>query len=461
MAAAGAAGIALQHSTKLVVGIGGTGKISALAYTRIAKLIGLQPNVAVIDFPPNHPGYTDVDRRVDEALDREGIWQRIRTLPDRVPNVADTLREALGLDQNLADAIFSLEQQNVSPIEGANQQPQVGAVLARWKLSEETDRNSLQGWFSDQYTDIYILAGLGGGTGAGFGPTLCQYAKETTRGQNVHGVFLLPWAKIGNLGVGDAGQARNAKSLLRYFDVHATSICDHLVLIGTPRGVNPYDASAGLAIPVHSTLLLSALYVLKREDWGGTAQPARGRSWMVEVEAKGIPLQDIVGPRGNLFDMLVHSRRIERCLAEILGQAPADRLSKGTLWPMGTPLSWKITEWITKLLADHSRIRAADAWRLLANQLALNIRLEATRREWIMDLADANRTLIDFNRRDVDANARMRFGEYLSEVEQDAEYRRLELDQQTPEQASAFLCSWIRNRADQLMLESMNRRKKK
>src|SRR5436190_12204635 len=91
----------LQHSPKLAVGIGGTGKISALAFTRIAKLIGFNPNVAIIDFPANHPGYTDVDRRVDEALSLEGVLQRIRTLPDQLPDKAATLREALGLDPDV------------------------------------------------------------------------------------------------------------------------------------------------------------------------------------------------------------------------------------------------------------------------------------------------------------------------------------------------------------------------
>ena len=459
MAAPAAAPIGLQHSPKLVVGIGGTGKIAALAYTRIAKLIGICPNVAIIDFPPNHPGYTNEDRRVDEALNQEGVHQRISTLPVRVPNVANTLREALGLDQNLADAIFSTEQQNVAPIEGANQQPQVGAALAHWKLSERSDRDALQGWFSGQYADIYVLAGLGGGTGAGFGPTLCRYAKQNSTGQNVHGVFLLPWQRIGNLGVGDAGQTRNAKSLLRYLEKNSTSISDHLVLIGAPRGVDLYDASSGLEIPVHSVLLLSALYVIKREDWGGINQPARGKSWMMEVEHQGISLQDIAGPRGNLFDMLVHSRRVELCLAEVMRQFPADRLSKITLWPMGKPLSWNLTEWLVKLLADHSRQRPADAWRLLEGRLSEAIRFEAARREWIMDLADANRALINFDRRQVEENALAHLEKYLAEVEQDVEFRRVQLNQETPAEASRLLCDWVRNRADFLMLTYMNRRR--
>jgi len=32
------------------------------------KLIGINPNVAIVDFPPGHPGYTNEDRRVDEII---------------------------------------------------------------------------------------------------------------------------------------------------------------------------------------------------------------------------------------------------------------------------------------------------------------------------------------------------------------------------------------------------------
>jgi hypothetical protein len=452
--------VALEHSPKLVVGIGGTGKIAALAYTRIAKLLGIEPEVAIVDFPPNEAAYTAVDRRVDSALDQEGVRQRVRTLPLSVPNDANTLRDALGLDQNLADAIFTADQQNVSPIEGANQQPQVGAAVARWKLNQQADRDALQYWFGGHYTDIFILSGLGGGTGAGFGPTLCQYAKENARGKNVIAVFLLPWAKIGQLGVGDAGQNRNAKSLLRYLDREFSTICDYLTVIGAPRGVDPYDASVGLDIPVHSTLLLAALFVMKRESWGGTNQPEKGKSWWVEVERKGIPLQEIAGPRGNLLDMLAHSRRIELFLRELVRQFPADRLASTTLWPLGKPLSWDMTEWLVNLLAKHSAIRPIDAWRHISNCFTEMIRLEAASREWIMDLAESNRELVTFNRPDVEATARTHLSDYFEEVKRDVGYRRLALDQETPEQASGILCSWARTQADALMLDLMKRRKK-
>src|SRR5713226_2032213 len=100
------------YTPKLVICVGGTGKIVGLAYIRIAKLLGIEPQVSVVDFPQGLPGYTDVDTQVDEALESEVQIRRIRTLPDKVANVPEPLKEVLGMDDYLANAIFTKEQQD-------------------------------------------------------------------------------------------------------------------------------------------------------------------------------------------------------------------------------------------------------------------------------------------------------------------------------------------------------------
>lgn len=443
-------------SIKLLVCVGGTGKIVGLAYVRLAKLLGYDPKVSIVDFRENNAGYTDVDRRVDEALRSEGVTDRVYTLPDGVANLPRSLKDMLKLPPEVADAILTAKQQDTPPIEGANQEPQVGATLAAWKLQADKDKIRTA-WFNQKYDDIYFVAGLGGGTGAGFAPMLADFARES--GSRLHGVYLLPWQKIGDQGVGDAGQARNARSVLHFIRDREGSPFNHIMVLGNPRDVAPYDASANMAIPVQPTLLLAALYVLLREAWGGTAQLTE-RIIRMEIAAEGISLGEISGPRGSLFGMLVHSLRLESVLTDISEQSPDQRLSKISLWPLALPLSWSNVEWLVASCAHFMSQSREEIWRRMKNVFTKLIKEENHRRNWIIDLAEANRGLISFEKDSIKTAANRNIEEYKNEIKRDNEVVRFEFSRKVDSDPVNEACQWLRDRASQLILDRMTREKK-
>jgi len=457
-ATAAATQTAAAYSPRLVVCIGGTGKIVGLAYVRIAKLLGIEPHVSVIDFPSGFSGYTNEDKRVDDALAAEGVTDRLSTLPEAEPNLPVTIKQIFDLDDTLADALFTAEQQTVSPTLGANQQPQIGAALAHWKLAKDADRLR-SSWLGTDYDEIFFVGGLGGGTGAGFGPVLAQWAHDEGRGKKIHGVFVIPWKEIGNEGVGDLGQARNTKSLLQYFAGRGANPFHHLMIIGNPPGVDLYRLAENLDIPVSPTLLLAALYLLMRDEWGGKAQLSQMKAKM-EVAPGGITLDQIKrsGSPLHLLDMLIHSRRLQLVLEELLLQLPDQRLSKVSLWFFAKPLCWNTTEWYVKRFAEVATLSCPEAWTQMKNALSERIQQLESSRNWVMNLAARTPALIDFSPRTVEDAAYKTLEAFFRDVEADGEFRQLKFSTNDRKRARDEVCSWIVGRASERILAKMKRR---
>ena len=154
---------------------------------------------------------------------------------------------------------------------------------------------------------------------------------------------------IGNNEVGNPGQERNAKSLLKYLGSHGKDLFDSIVVIGSPPGIDYYSSGAGATgrKPIHPTLILAALYIHMWLSWGGSAQLTSSLNKM-ETCRSGIALTEIVGRNGSLHEMLVHSARVERLLLEIVNQSPDERLAVLSLYPLSAPLAWASIEWVLK-----------------------------------------------------------------------------------------------------------------
>ncbi len=436
---------------KKVIAFGGTGKIVALIYMKIARLLGETPSVVVVDFPHGVDTNRE-DDQLDQDLRAEGLDEqsRLSTLPDHITTLPRNLVEAFNLPREVADALFTEHQQRTPPVEGLNQEPQVGATVAQLKIASDGDK--LRSRIETGHSEAFYVAGLGGGTGTGVTPAFAQFLKSNR--MRSHGVLLLPWRDIGDSGkVNNAQQQRNAASLLAYMrDNHGKLFHDWVVLGSSdrfsaqPNGANP----AGANKPVHPTLILAALYIHLWHKWGGGHQLS-AQALRIETAATGIRLQDIAGQDGrNLYDMLKLSHRMERVLHQVASQSPDQRLAWFNLYPLSAPLAWDSIEWLVKLYRIHTnRISYAQAWNDIRTRLVQIAENETARRQWITTLA-SDRRLFDFDPNQLEADAQARYSSLLHEIKQADEYTTFRFaPNDDAETALSKVCSAVYNMAFQ------------
>jgi hypothetical protein len=448
-----AAIVTSDHSqdTKRVVAFGGTGKTVALIYRKIGLLLGEDANIVVCDFPAS-ADYNSPDGRLDRDLAAEGVGQqcRINTLPDGIPAVPNTLIETFKLPSSVADALFTKKQQDTPPTEGLNQEPQVGATVAWWKTKRDGDqiRQKCTG-----EPEIFFVAGLGGGTGTGVTPAFARYLRQFQRNSRMHGVFLLPWQDIGGNIVGNAGQERNAKSLLKYLRDCGEDLFDSLVVIGSPPGVDAYATAAGGKRPIHPTLILAALYIHMWHGYGGGSQLTSKLNKMETVRS-GIPLSEISGRSGTLYDMLAHSARVEHLLLDVVGQAPDERIAWFSLFPLSFPLSWDSIEWLMKLYAIHVKASYAVAWLDIRSRLRDLADQENARRSWIVELAK-DKSLFQFDENQLDGDARTGYELYREAAVADKSYKKFVFKTLEREAARNEICAFVHAMISDAVLNTM------
>lgn len=444
------------QETKKLVAFGGTGKTVALIYLKIGRLLGEQAQVTVCDFPASSD-YNSPDGRLDRDLLEEGVSgsMRITTLPSDIIHAPTDLVETFGLPHDVANALFTQKQQQTPPTEGLNQEPQVGSTVAHFKLQK--DAKDVASRCLSGPDEIFLVAGLGGGTGTGVTPAMARFLKQRNPNVRIHGVFLLPWQHIGSAGeVNDTGQERNAKSLLRYLHEHSAEMFDDYVIIGSAPGIDRYDPTTGNGKePVHPTLILAALYVHLYHDWGGGAQ-LTSRSHRIETLAEGISLEEITGRNGNLYHMLVHSVRMERILNEFARQAPDERLSWLSLYPLSIPLGWDCTEWLLKKYAQKTSQSYGAAWDQISSSLIDLRDRERRRREWIVNLARDQR-LFRFDEHAPARDAAVDFDNYRNAVKSSTTYREFAFRSSDHAGARADVCEFLQSWASRTILQQAKR----
>lgn len=235
-------------TNKRVVTFGGTGKTVALIYMKLCRIMGYKPDVVVVDFPPGtdpnaNDGQLDSDLEAEAATWPDSL-RRINTMPDNRPLDPVPLVSTFNFDQLVADALFTREQQDTPPTRGLNAEPQVGACVAHLKLN--LDGRRVRDAILDGPNEIFFVAGLGGGTGAGVTIPFAEYIKAD--GFQLHGVFLLPWRNIGENGaVNNSNQRRNAASVLSYLKDRSTNYFSDCTIIGPLPSIEPGQPSERFA----------------------------------------------------------------------------------------------------------------------------------------------------------------------------------------------------------------------
>lgn len=439
-----------QESKKLV-GFGGTGKAVALIYAKLGKLLGESSNIVICDFPAsNDPN--SADGRLDLDLQAEGFGQpcRINTLPDDWIAAPRQLVEHLDLDNDVADALFTDKQQRTPPSEGLNQEPQVGATVARTKIDRDgqaiRDRTVTPG-----QDEIFLVAGLGGGTGTGMAPSFARFLRTAAVNCRLHGVFLLPWQDIGEEAVGNAGQRRNAASLLRYLRDHHADLFDSTLILGGFPGLEmlPAAEAAGRA-PVHPTLILAALYVHMWHAWGGGAQ-LTSRLNRLETATTGIRLDEITGREGTLAEMLARAFALELLLSEIIEQHPDEVLAWLSLWPLSASLAWRMNQALLKKYCRAGGRPYGMGWVHIRGELGKYREREQQRREWILRLV-GDRRVFTFDSEELEERGRGLYRRAREILRRDDRFRNFQVSdpQHALEEVSGFICA----RAEYATLEA-------
>jgi hypothetical protein len=413
--------VAEEQTQKKILAFGGTGKTVALIALKLGRLLGEPPSVVVVDFPAGSD-HNREDNQLDEDLRSEGLADHLRlsTLPDDMPKLPRVLTDAFNLPQEVADALFSDNQQRTPPVEGLNQEPQVGATVAQWKLAH--DGNAVKDKCLTGQPEVFFVAGLGGGTGTGVTPPFAKFLKNS--GIRSHGVFLMPWRDIGNQGrVNNTNQNRNAASLLQYLRTNGLSMFNDWVVLGSADRFATEEG--GPARPVHPTLILGALYVHLWHTWTGGYQLG-AKMLRLETPESGIDPREIKGRNGNLYDMLVLSYRLEHILREIAQQMPDERLSIFNLFPLSYSMSWNSIEWLVKLYREKTnQVSYAQAWIDIRTELLRVADQEQKRRNWIVNLV-SDRRLFQFDAQELDRDARLGLTQLTRQVQsadEHAEFR--------------------------------------
>ncbi len=409
---------------KKLIGFGGTGKAVALIYAKVGRLLGETPSILVVDFPASDDPNSQ-DGRLDSDLRSEGFGDeyRINTLPETWVAAPRSLIEHLGLEKDIADALLTDQQQRTPPSEGLNQEPQVGATIARLKIARDWDTVRSKALTAGQ-DEIFLVAGLGGGTGTGMTPCFARALKSESPNCRLHGVFLLPWQDIGEEQVGNAGQRRNAASLLRYLKQHHDNLFHSTLILGGFPGLE--NAKAGeRVLPIHPTLILAALYVHMWHAWGGGAQ-LTSRLHRLETVTSGIRPDEITGAQGTLGEMLCCSRAAAQLLETLADQHPDEVLRWFSLWPLCSPLAWPHTRTLLKKYCKVSGRPLGAGWMDVRDRLRDTARLWRDRLQWIENLLSDER-VFDFDPNQIERRGSSIYRAAEEAARKDDEYKEFRI----------------------------------
>jgi hypothetical protein len=423
--------------------------------------MGYTPNVVVVDFPPGtdpnaNDGQLDNDLAA-EAATWPGSFRRINTMPDDRVLDPVPLVTTFSFDQQVADALFTKEQQDTPPTKGLNAEPQVGACVAHLKLN--LDGRKVRDAILDGPNEIFFVAGLGGGTGAGVTIPFAEYVK--TDEVQLHGVFLLPWRNIGENGtVTNSNQRRNAASVLSYLKDRSDCFSD-CTIIGPLPSMQMYEGGPETgAHAIYPTLIMAALYLLLCDSWGGGAHLAMHRR-RIETVDEGITLQEIQTPfeGKSLYDMLVVALRKRWILKALADEDPDEALAGFSFAPLSNPLACEPLRWLTKLYTRKVNYATLSrGWNDLRNDLNAESERTAASLNWIVRLA-SDRRLFNFSEERLYRDAKTDYFKFLARARASKEHRDFTTIQATrSDEARGLITAFISQRIVHAILMQNPRR---
>jgi hypothetical protein len=293
----------------LIISIGGTGKSVALAYLKLAKLFGTPSDVMVFDMPFGREA-------IDRLLDEEGVPQESFITPWAGGSTALaglTFDQVIGLSrgdiaQPVAQALFSKEELNTLVADGMNCRPIVGATIAMrkfWASDPDPQLDQVRQRVG-QYSQVFLVGSLTGGTGAGVMPTLARWLTDVCR-KDVHGIFFLRYMELGpgtGDGPSDAQMDANSYAALSFLkqvdpvtNPHASGPApfkDYIV-IGRPSGIPADKTSTSGSHPLQ---LLASTYILYFDELLRRTPAQQPGPFYLEITAGGLKESDLQPSRG-------------------------------------------------------------------------------------------------------------------------------------------------------------------
>jgi hypothetical protein len=314
---------------KLIIGVGGTGKSVSLVFLKLARFFDMQSDVLIIDMPFQR------ERGIDDQLNQEGVEQSDFITPWAGGAIAlggATFARVIGLAQGdiaqpVANALFASDELGTLVEDGMNCRPIVGATIAMrkfWRSQQDAQLDNLQQRIG-QYNDVFLVAGITGGTGAGVTPSLARWLTEVCR-KRVHGVLLLPYADLGagaGTGPNNAAQDANAYASLSYLDQlssNGTNIFQDYLVIGRPENV---EAASGTITADHPLHLLAATYIVYYDEFLRRNPQQVAGPFYLEVKASGLRESEIRSERGLSLAHGIYSHLwYQDVLRTLAGQKP-------------------------------------------------------------------------------------------------------------------------------------------
>ncbi|HKS28144.1 MAG TPA: tubulin-like doman-containing protein [Pyrinomonadaceae bacterium] len=321
--------------SSLIIAVGGTGKSVAAVYLRLAKFFYSKPaDVLIVDMLFGN-------EEIDKLLDKEGIKQRNFMTPWPGGNRALTgvrFAQVIGLDDGTVErpvalTLFAEDELNTLVEKGMNARPIVGATVATRKFWGGAKDDQLSDFRQriGQYSDVFIVGSVTGGTGSGVMPTLGKWLTEDCR-KPPHALLFLPWISIGagsGDGPSDAAMQANAHAVLSYLKEVDPRMNDwtrgqapfkDYLLLGLPQQLEAGQSATAAEHPLH---LAAATYLLYYGEIMTRNPEVQSGPFYLEVTAGGLRPGDMQPTRGFSLEQAINRQHWYReALLVMAGQRP-------------------------------------------------------------------------------------------------------------------------------------------
>ena len=380
-----------MHS--LIIAVGGTGKSVAAVYLMLARFFGKPADVLVVDMLFRN-------EEIDTQLDREGVKQDdfMTPWPGGATSVSGVrFADIIGLTSGdvaepVAHALFSEDELNTLVEKGMNARPIVGATVAMRKFfgsQADPQLDNLRQRVA-QYTDVFVVGSITGGTGSGVMPTLARWLTEICR-KPVHGILFLPWIKLGagsGDGPSDAVLQANAHAVLSYLKevdpATNASAKDQApfrdyVVIGNPPNLEPDSSATSASHPLN---LVAATYLVYFDEILTRNPEVQSGPYYLELTSGGIRAAEMQPKRGFSLEQAINRQSwFSTTLNNMSRQKPDEA------WDFAVPplaanwLAWRALRTSVRGLSLMSEGRSArgDVWKEMSKYFGEQGRVAAER----------------------------------------------------------------------------------
>jgi hypothetical protein len=369
-----------MHS--LIIAVGGTGKSVAAVYLMLSRFFGKPSDVLILDMLFRN-------EEIDNQLDKEGVKQEdfMTPWPGGAKSVSGVrFAEIIGLTSGdvaepVAKALFTEDELNTLVEKGMNARPIVGATVAMRKFygsQQDTQLDDLRRKVA-QYTDIFVVGSITGGTGSGVMPTLGQWLTEEC-GKPVHGILFLPWIKIGagtGDGPSDAVLQANAHAVLSYLRevdpstnparAKGPAPFRDYVVIGNPANLDPDTSATSASHPLN---LVAATYLIYFDEILTRNPEVQSGPYYLEITSGGLRASEMQPTRGFSLEQAINRQHwFYKVLNDMAVQKPDEA------WDLPVPplaanwLAWRALRESVRGLALMSEGRSARhvVWKEMSN----------------------------------------------------------------------------------------------